>query len=267
MGGAGLEAGEREVLAALRRRGVVCRVRRRSGALVPVTRRSQDALYSLLSHYSFRLFLRDLIRLRAGAEPQELTHYCSLDVVHRYLRDLEKLDLVQWRKGKALLASQDVRSLGPTLEWYVAEVLRREFGMAATWNLRPSKVQGGGDYDVVALADGVLIYVETKAAAPRNIEAGQMAAFVQRVAVLGPDMAVLVNDTQLRMLDKLVPAIQRAARTELRRIGRFRRLRGEVFVAGDCLFVTNSEPDLVGNLGLCVSHFLRSRSPLARPLG
>lgn len=261
-----LEVAEREVLDALRRRGVVCRLGRREGTLAPSTERGQERLYELLGHYSFRLFLRDLIRLRHGALAEELTHYCSLEVAREYLRELEKLGLVQWYRGKAVLQRPDVRSFGPTLEWYVAEVLRREFGMASLWNLRPSKAYGGGDYDVVAVAEGILLYVETKSAAPRNIEATQMAAFVRRVATLAPDMAVLVNDTQLRMLDKLVPAIQRAARQELPQLGRMRRLRGEIFTARDCLFVTNSEPDLVGNLGACVSHFLRSRSLLGRPL-
>ncbi|GBD25415.1 hypothetical protein HRbin30_00734 [bacterium HR30] len=257
---------EREVLDALRRRGVVCRLGRREGALVPSSEEARERLYKLLGHYSFRLFLRDLIRLRHGATAEQLTHYCSLEVAKQYLGELEELGLIQRREGKAELKRADVRSFGPTLEWYVAEVLHREFGMASLWNLRPSKARGGGDYDVVATAEGLLLYVETKSAAPRNIEAAQMAAFVKRVATLAPDMAVLINDTQLRMLDKLVPAIQRAARQELPQLGRMRRLRGEIFTARNCLFVTNSEPDLAGNLGTCISHFLRSRSPLAHPV-
>ncbi len=261
-----LEPCEREVLSALRRRGVVCRLGRRDGALIPSSEENRQRWYRLLGHYSFRLFLRDLIRLRHGAMVEELTHYCSLEVARHYLGEVDDLGLIQWRKRKAVLKRTDVRSFGPTLEWYVAEVLRREFGMASIWNLRPSKTSGGGDYDVVACADGLLLYVETKSAAPRNIEATQMAAFVKRVATLAPDMAVLINDTQLRMLDKLVPAVQQAARHELPGLGRMRRLRGEIFAARDCLFVTNSEPDLAGNLGICISHFLRSRSALGRPL-
>ncbi len=73
-------------------------------------------------------------------------------------------------------------------------------------------------------------------------------------------MAVLLNDTQLRMLDKLIPAL----RAELRRYqlgrGSLRRVHGEIFSRADRLFVTNSEPDLIGNLGICLARFFRARS-------
>jgi hypothetical protein len=251
---------EEAVLYALRRRGVECRCGRSVGALVPPSAAAQDRLYGLLGHYSFRLFLRDLIRLRAGARLEELTRYCSLPAVERFVAALEQLGVVRRSSGKVVLCDQQVRSFGPTLEWYVAEVLRREFGMTAAWNLRPYKTSSGGDYDVVGVADGALVYVETKAAAPRNIEVSQIDAFVRRVVALAPDVVVFINDTQLRMLDKLVPAIGAAVREQAPHLGPFRRLQGEIFAAGGRFFVTNSEPDLAGNLGTCLSRFFRTRA-------
>jgi hypothetical protein len=35
------------------------------------------------------------------------------------------------------------------------------------------------------------------------------------------------------------------------------RLTGELFVIGDRLFIANSDPDLVGNLGICLAHYFR----------
>jgi hypothetical protein len=62
------------------------------------------------------------------------------------------------------------------------------------------------------------------------------------------------------MLDKLIPAL----RAELRRhqLGRtsMRRVHGEIFSRNDRLFVTNSEPDLIGNLEVCLARFFRARS-------
>ncbi len=254
-------ASEAAVRYALRRRGIRCGRARHRGVIAPRTRRGEAKLYELLKRYSFRLFLRDLIRLRAGASLPELTHYCSLETVERFMEALCDIGLVRRaRGGRFRLRDQTIHSFGPTLEWFVAQALQREFGIATAWNLRPDGATGGGDYDVVGTADGALIYVEVKSSAPRNIEQSQIAAFVDRVATLAPDVAILLNDTQLRMLDKLIPAI----RTELRRqpfgIGPIRRVQGEIFSRGDRLFITNSEPDLIGNLGVCLARFFRSRS-------
>jgi hypothetical protein len=253
-------AAERLVRYALRRRGLRCGPGRHLGAIIPRSARGRDALYELLKRYSFRLFLRDLIHLRRGARPGELTRYCSLPTAQRYLRSLQAIGLVRAaRGGRFHLRLRGIHSFGPTLEWFVARALQLEFGIPSAWGLRPDGSGGGGDYDVVGVADGALIYVEVKSSAPRNIEQRQIGAFVERVGALAPDLAILLNDTQLRMLDKLIPAL----RVELRRhrLGRgaVRRVQGEVFSRGDRLFVTNSEPDLIGNLGLCLARFFRAR--------
>src|SRR5207302_1829795 len=87
-------------------------------------------------------------------------------------RALERLQAgLEARVGRGAYRLRDARisSFGGTLEWYVAEVLVREFGCAATWGLRIPRATHGGDYDVVACAEGEVIYVETKSAPPRQI--------------------------------------------------------------------------------------------------
>jgi hypothetical protein len=253
-------AAERLVRHALRRRGIRCGPGRHLGAIIPRSARGRDALYELLKRYSFRLFLRDLIRLRRGAPPTELTHYCSLPTAQRYLRGLQAIGLVRVaRGGRFRLCAQDIHSFGPTLEWFVARALRQEFGIPTAWGLRPHGTGAGGDYDVVGVADGALMYIEVKSSAPRNIEQRQVSAFVERVAALAPDMAVLLNDTQLRMLDKLIPALRAGLRRHHMGRGSVRRVHGEIFTRDDRLFVTNSEPDLIGNLGICLARFFRAR--------
>ncbi len=258
-----LAVDQHAVVHALRRRGVAVVRERHEGVLLPAPPH-RDRWYELLNHYSFRLFLRDLIRLRTGARIEQLSRYCSAEVAAEFVRHLQRLGLAKIRAGLVSFAGEPPHSFGPTLEWFVAEVVRREFGMQAAWGLRPAKAAGGGDYDVVALADGALWYFEIKSAAPRNIEVAQTRAFVRRLATLAPDAAVFLNDTKLRMLDKLVPAIQQELDATLPHFGQFRRLRGEVFVAADRLFVTNSDPELVANVGTCLAHFLWSRAGYRR---
>ncbi len=245
---------------ALRRRGIRCGPGRHQGALLPRSASARKKLYELLKHYSFRLFLRDLIRLRHGAALPQLTHYCSLATARRFVRALQDIDVVRsGRDGRFRLGDQGIHSFGPTLEWFVARVLQVEYGVATGWNLRPAGTTGGGDYDVVGSADGALIYVEVKSSAPRNIDQGQVGAFVDRVAALMPDLAIFLNDTQLRMLDKLIPAVRAELRRQPFARGRIRRVQGEIFSRADRLFVTNSEPDLIGNVGVCLARFFRAR--------
>jgi hypothetical protein len=258
-------AAERLVRYALRRRGIRCGPGRHLGTLIPGSVGGRDALYELLKRYSFRLFLRDLIRLRDGARPAELTHYCSLPTAKRYLESLTAIGLVRAAPGgRFRLRVRGIHSFGPTLEWFVARALRVEFGIPTAWGLRPDGTGGGGDYDVVGVVEGALLYVEVKSSAPRNIEQRQVGAFVERMIALAPDVAILLNDTQLRMLDKLIPALgselrrRRAAGLPVR--GKpLRRVQGEIFSRDDRLFVTNSEPDLIGNLGICLARFFRAR--------
>jgi hypothetical protein len=153
-----------------------------------------------------------------------------------------------------------VRSFGDTLEWLVAQVLEREFGIPALAGVRIERLPGGGDCDVVALLEGELFYVETKAAPPRHLEARNVGAFLDRVDGLRPATAVFLEDTKLRMSDKLVPLFEEElSRRFGARAPRLRRVAGEVFAVGERLFLANSDPDLAVTLGICIERYLWTR--------
>lgn len=244
---------------ALRRRGLVWKKTLHDGCVVPRTRQGQDECYQLLRHYSFRLFLRDVIKHREGFSIADLVRYCSPASARRYVQWLVDRRLVQ-RRGRQFRLAIDTASFGPTLEWFVAEVLQREFGIPSAWNVRLDAARGGGDYDVIGFQDGACIYVETKSSPPRNIEARQIQAFFDRLETLRPQVAVFLNDTQLRMGDKI--AVLFTAELQRRRGARglaVERLSGELFMVGAHVFIANSDPDLAGNLGVCLAHYFRGQ--------
>lgn len=221
----------------------------------------QDALYRLMLRYSFRLVFRDVIRLgQAGSFwPEELARHAGVDVVNEHLTTMAELGLVRpaGEKGAHDLAVP-ARNLGPSLEWLVAEVLRRElhFEVARDVPLRGGTT--GGDLDVVACAEGLLLYVEVKSGPPKHLDRTHVAAFWDRVEAVAPHGAIFFDDTELRMKDKIVVLFEE----ELARRGLARRparLHRELFTVGPGVYIANAHPDMVASLAYCVSHLLRSR--------
>jgi hypothetical protein len=215
--------------------------------------------YLLLRHYSFRLFLRDVIKHREAFVLADLVRYCSPAAARRYLEWLLRHHIVR-RSRHAFRLVSEAPSFGPTLEWFVAAALEREYGIACAWNVRLDAARGGGDYDVIGFQESACVYVETKSSPPRNIECRQVRAFFDRLDTLRPQLAIFLNDTQLRMGDKIAVLFAEELQRRLGRGARhfpLHRLGGELFVIGDRVFIANSDPDLVGNLGICLAHYFR----------
>jgi hypothetical protein len=254
-----LTPSEIAVRSALRRRGLVWEGERDPTPLFVPGGRSRDRHYTLLGHYSYRLFLRDVLKHRNDLRLSFLTRYAGPRVAAEYLRFLTRTRLVKaTARGRYRLGIQGVTSFGQTLEWYIAELLTREFGCAATFGIRIPHARHGGDYDVVACAEGELIYLETKSAPPRQIVEGEVRAFVDRVDTLRPQLALFLVDTQLRMRDKLVPFFR--AEIRRRRLKWLaRRLEREIWRVGPEIYLLNSSPDLTRNLRACLATHFQAR--------
>jgi hypothetical protein len=259
-----LDEGERTVRAALRRRGLVWNGERDPTPLLVPEGRTRERHYALLGHYSYRLFLRDVLKHGAALRAAELTRYVSPAVARRYLRFLARAGLLEPAgRGRHRLRDARIVSFGGTLEWYVARVLAREFGCAAAHGLRIRGAPHGGDYDVVACAEGEVLYVETKSAPPRQIVQEEVGAFLDRVDTLGPDLALFVADTTLRMRDKLVPLFgAEAARRGLAWAGT--RVAREIWRVGPEIYLLNADPDLARNLGAVLAAHFRGRGAARR---
>ncbi len=256
---AALDAGARAVRAALRRRGLFWEGERDPTPLLVPDGVARDRHYDLLGHYSYRLFLRDVLKQRDDLRPARLRRYVGPPVATRYLRFLLDAGLVQ-RSGRGVYRLGDDRivSFGGTLEWYVAQLLAREFECASAHGLRIAHAAHGGDYDVIACTEGEVLYVETKSAPPRQIVQAEVGAFLDRIDTLRPDLALFLADTTLRMRDKLVPLF--AAETARRGLAwEATRLERELWRVGPEVYLLNADPDLRRNLGACLAAHFRGR--------
>jgi len=217
----------------------------------------RTSLYQLLKHYSFRLFLRDVISKKGSFRPEELARYCSLEIAQHYISSLCELKLAEPSgEGTFRLLKQSLSSFGPTLEWFIAQMFQKEFASPAIYGVRFKETPSGGDYDVIALWEGQLIYVEIKSSPPRGIERGEIGSFLARITDLLPDIAFLFNDTQLRMKDKIVLMFEEelSARFGASSSNKFplQRLVDELFHINHRLYIVNSRRDVIANFTFCL---------------
>lgn len=229
----------------------------------------RDVFYAMMRRYSFRLFLRDLIQFPQGADVAPLTRYCSNKTAIAYLRRLEPMGIVTLDAGASYrFLPRHIVSFGPTLEWYVAEMFQREFLAPSLFNLRLEHTRFGGDYDVMAMIAEQLIYVEVKSSPPRGVELRSVGAFLNRIRDLQPHMAIFLVDTELRMLDKMVPLFDESLRTHHGNDGPWsiERVMDEIFQIGHTVFITNSRKGIYTNVRACLRHAFHHRKRARLPV-
>jgi len=222
----------------------------------------KNRFYGMMKRYSFRLVLRDMVKHQEGFRIRDLTHYCSDKVAQRYCNLLLEMGaIIKNGRGKYRTRISPLYSFGPTLEWFIAEMFKREFASPALYGVSVKNTPSGGDYDVIASWDQRLVYVEVKSSPPKGIEQNEISTFFSRMDDILPDAALLFNDTQLRMKDKLVVMFEQELEKRYGRDSKMlysvERLVEELFHVRNRIFIVNSKKDVVENFGICLKHYLR----------
>lgn len=223
--------------------------------------------YDKLGKYSFRLFLREVLENQNRIHPQNVSRYCSPNAATRYLWFLVKIGLLQPDGDSFHLNVDFVPNFGETLEWYIAELFKREFGSQAIYRAMISKSKIGGDWDVLAAWINRLVYLEVKSSPPKAVDAAQIKMFFHRLWELLPDVAIFLEDTQLRMADKIVPLFQeelaRRYGSEEKEKYPVVRLRNEIFHINHSVYIVNSKGGLMQNILRCLRDYLRKQQQLS----
>lgn len=231
----------------------------------------KNQFYETMKKYSFRLVLRDMIKHQDRFRIQDLTHYCSPKVAQEYCDLLSRMGAIQKDKtGGYRTRVSPIYSFGPTLEWFIAEMFRREFASPALYGVHVKKTPSGGDYDVIASWNRRLIYVEVKSSPPKGVELGEVKTFFSRIDDLLPEVAILFNDTQLRMKDKLVVMFEEELEMrygkEAKTLHPVERLVEELFHVRHRIFIVNSKKDVVDNFRVSLRDHLQYGTPSPFPL-
>jgi hypothetical protein len=222
----------------------------------------KNQFYEMMKKYSFRLVLRDIIKHQDRFRIQDLTHYCSPKTAQGYCDLLYEMGAIQKESPRRYRTRiSPIYSFGPTLEWFIAEMFKREFASPALYGVHVKKTPSGGDYDVIASWNRRLVYAEVKSSPPKGVEQGEVKTFFSRIDDLLPEVAILFNDTQLRMKDKLVVMFEeelgRRYGEESKKLYPVERLREELFHVRHRIFIVNSKKDVVENFHVCLRDYLQ----------
>ena len=216
-----------------------------------------DEYYRMLHRYSFRLFIRDVIKRQDFFKVENVTRYATTGVTADYLRYILSIGLIAENGDGYHLVRRPVKSFGETLEWYVAEILKRDFCFESIWGVKFKRPSVGGDYDVLGRFNGSVLYIEVKSSPPKQVQEGEISSFFGRVADLLPEIAVFFMDTELRMKDKIVPMFEQELAKKYAFPPAVTRMEKELFQIEGRIFIINAKDGIERNLEKVLNSYFR----------
>ena len=224
-----------------------------------------DAIAARLDHYAFRLFLRGAILAAGAFRPAEATRYVDAAAARRLAEESVALGLAERSPGDRYRLRVRARSFGGTLEWWLARRLGVRLGLETATGVRTGAAGVGGDLDVVAAAEGKLIYLELKSGPPKHLTDAEVRAFLARVRAVRPDLTVFAVDTALRLADKVLPmfadALARGRAAGSSPPAPPQRLLRETWALGPHLYLASAKEDLVDNVCRAIAAGLKALAP------
>ncbi len=224
--------------------------------------------YQLEQRYSVRLLLHDLLAHPDGLPLKKLLHYCSENSARGILNNLISLGLVAREGNDYRFQFAPVLRTGDLAELFTGMLLIEEFQLPVLCNVSLGGNSSGGDFDILANWMQKLLYVEVKSAPPKGIHNSTVAAFLDRIVSLVPDIAIFLNDTHLRVKDKIVLMFEEEL-IRLQGIGSLenmpiQRVSEQIFQLNHYIYIMNSRRDLKMNFAVVFNDYLRYNLPLDR---
>lgn len=246
--------------AILKRRGFRIYKKEPSDDLLIPEKEFIDEYYEMLKKYSFRLFLRDVIKHQPLFTLQHVTRYATKEVTGEYINYLIKTGLAVHENSEYRLTKGLIKSFGETLEWFVAAIFKREFATEAIWGIKMKRPGIGGDYDLLAKIDGSILYMEVKSSPPKQIYQKEISAFFDRVYDLMPEIAIFFMDTELRMKDKMVPMFEDELKIRFPEPPGVTRMERELFeiqTERPKMFIINAKDSIINNIEKVLARYFR----------
>ncbi|MBI4653570.1 MAG: hypothetical protein HY752_00990 [Nitrospirae bacterium] len=224
-----------------------------------------NKFYEMLKKYSFRLFLRDVIKHQKSFVVEDVTRYATKDVTRGYVDFLIKTKLIEHVSTQHdiyRLIKRPIKSFGETLEWFMASLMKKEFEAEAVWGVKFKRPNVGGDYDLIAKIDSSILYMEIKSSPPKQIYDREITAFLDRVIDLSPQVSVFFLDTELRMKDKIVSMFDAELKRRYKKSVPVERIERELFHINKKVFIINSKDSIEANIRTVLNFSLFRRGKI-----
>jgi hypothetical protein len=241
----------------LKRRGFRIYKKEPSEDLLLPNKEFQSSYYEMMKKYSFRLFLRDVIKHQRFFRLENVTRYATSEVTGDYLEYMRKIGLVEKVSDGFRLSLRPIKSFGETLEWFVAETFKVEFAAEAIWGIKFKRTKVGGDYDLIVKVDGSILYMEIKSSPPKQIYQKEITAFFGRLSDLLPEIGIFFVDTELRMKDKIVPMFEDELKVKYVNPPKIIRMEKELFQIEGRIFIINAKDSIAANIEKVFSWYFR----------
>jgi hypothetical protein len=213
--------------------------------------------YEMMKKYSFRLFLREIIKHQTFFRLDNVTRYATSEVTAAYVEYAKIIGIIEDVPGGFKLFHGPIKSFGETLEWFTAEIFKQELAAEALWGVRFKRPGVGGDYDLIAKVDGSILYMEIKSSPPKQIYQKEITAFFDRVADLRPEISIFFVDTELRMKDKIVFMFGEELRNRHKDPPKIMRMEKELFQIWDKIFIINAKDSISANIEKVLCRYFR----------
>ena len=243
----------------LKRRGFRIYKKEPSEDLILPAKEFQKDFYEVMKKYSFRLFLRDVIKHQDFFRIENVTRYATSEVTRDYVEYLRKIGLAEKVSDGFRLSLRPIKSFGETLEWFVSETFKVEFAAEAIWGIKFKRPKVGGDYDLIAKVDGTIVYMEIKSSPPKQIYQKEITAFFDRLSDLLSEIGIFFVDTELRMKDKIVPMFEEGLGVRYVNPPKITRMEKELFQIEDKIFIINAKDNVASNIEKVLTWYFRSR--------
>lgn len=247
----------------LKRRGFKVYKKESSEDLLLPEKKYINIFYEKLKKYSFRLFLRDVIKHQNFFTIDKVARYATKEVTSQYIDFLLKANLTESTAKGYRLKKRPIKSFGETLEWFIARLIEKEFESETIWGVKFKRPKVGGDYDLIAKIDSSILYMEIKSSPPKQIYDKEIAAFLNRVEDLSPEVSIFFMDTELRMKDKIVPMFEAELQRHYKKSVSVERIVKELFHINKKIFIINSKDSITANIRTVLSFYWHKMSNIS----